>query len=180
MFNIINSAIKKGGLTQEAVASSCGLSRSAFLRKVNGEQAMTPDDAVVIADAINLPQLTHIYCQKSCSIGQKYCFPILNNVNLDIVAGLVKYRQEVKESLALLDEMIDITMNKRDAEDYTPDELAFLNQGFQQMHDVEHTLETVKMQSWRITNVEDGIKVHNKKVYDKKYAVKDKPEIRVM
>ena len=26
---------------------------------------------------------------------------------------------------------------------------------------------------------EDGIKVHNKKVYDKKYAVKDKPEIRV-
>ena len=53
--DIVNAQIRKIGSTQEAVAGSCGMSRSAFLKRVNGEQVMTPDDALAIAEAIDLP-----------------------------------------------------------------------------------------------------------------------------
>lgn len=177
--DIVNAQIRKIGSTQEAVAGSCGMSRSAFLKRVNGEQVMTPDDALAIAEAIDLPQLTQSYCASQCAIGKAYCYPTLNNVNLAPVAGWSKLRQELKELQMLVDSMIDLTMNKESADDYDAREKALLEDVLEQGMDVEHTFETVKMQSYAVVDVKKVIKRHNQKCLDKKYVDLSKPEIKI-
>lgn len=179
MLDIINAAIKKAGLTQEAVAGACGLSRSAFLRKVNGEQQMTPDDAVMVADAVECPELTMLYCASKCEIGKRYCYPVLNNVNLDPVAILTKYRQEAKEFASVMDEMADLLLNKSGADDCTAEEIAHIERMAHEMLDVEHVIETMKKELWKYINVAELIKEHNSKCESKKYFDRKKPGLKI-
>ena len=79
----------------------------------------------------------------------------------------------------LVDSMIDLTMNKESADDYDAREKALLEDVLEQGMDVEHTFETVKMQSYAVVDVKKVIKRHNQKCLDKKYVDLSKPEIKI-
>lgn len=175
----VNAQIKKIGKTQEGVANEMGMSRSTLLRYLTGETRMTDEIASDLSVVIEMPEFTMFFCVAGCKIGRQYCYPLLNNVNLDPVATLTKYRQEAKEFANVMDEMADLLLNKSGADDCTAEEIAHIERMAHEMLDVEHVIETMKKELWRFVNVAGLIAEHNSKCEQKKYVDKKKPGLKI-
>lgn len=177
MREIIEAAMGKAGITQMDLANRIHKSRSATQRLIYGMQPMTPDDAMNLADAIECPTLTMVYCRQGCVIGKKYGFDLLNNVDLNPTAILAKYRQEEREAHEALDVMLGIVINKKGVADCTDIELSDLWHCALEMLDLEHVIETLKLRLWDFLNVEDLIAEHNKKCRQRGYVDPKKLEL---
>lgn len=177
MQELIKRARERAGLTQEPVARALHMSTSNYRRYENGELPLTTEIVVKLSKILNCPTLTMVWCRKGCDIGRLYCFDILNNVDLSPTAILSKYRQEEREAHAALDEMLDIVLNKRGAADCTDQELAKLWNAAQEMLDMEHVIETLKLRLWNFLNVRDLVHEHNRKCHQKGYVDMKKPDL---
>lgn len=176
---LIQQARKRAGKTQEQTSRAMFMGLRQYQRLEYGEQDMTPDEALKLSKVLDCPTLTMVYCKKSCSIGKRYCFDLLNNVDLSPTAILTKYRQEEREANEALEHLSEIMLNKTNREDCTDEELKLLWRWALEMLDLEHVIETLKMQLWDFLDVAALIREHNMKCHDKRYVDREKPDLRV-
>lgn len=179
MQELIKGARERAGLTQDPVARALHMSTSNYRRYENGELPLNTEIVVKLSKILDCPTLTMVWCRKGCDIGRLYCYELLNNIDLSPMAILAKYRQEEREAHVALDEMLDIVLNKAGAADCTDDELRRLWLAALEMLDVEHVIETLKLRLWDFLNVADLVANHNRKVIERGYVDKHKPELQI-
>jgi len=175
MKEIIRQARKKAGFTQEQAAKKMFMGLRQYQRLEYGEQEMSPEEAVRLAKILNCHALTMVYCRKHCAVGQRYCYDVLNNVDLSPIAILAKMRQEKQEAAEALEKMAEIMLNKRSADDCSELELQELWRWSLEMLDVEHVIETLKMRLWGFLDVAALVREHNLKCLERRYVDEKKP-----
>jgi len=179
MKEIIQQARKRAGLTQEQAAKKMFMGLRQYQRLEYGEQEMTPEEVLRLSKILNCPQLTIVYCKKNCAIGRRYCYSILNNVDLNPTAILTKYRQEAKEAAEALDNLAELMLNKRDKNDCTEEELKQIWRWALEMLDEEHVIETFKMELWKFIDVAALIREHELKCLEKRYYDPRQPDLQL-
>ena len=179
MKEIIQQARKKASLTQEQTARQMFMATRQYQRIEYGEQEMTPEQALRLADIFSCHALTMIYCRKHCAIGKKYCFELLNNVDLSPMAILSKYRQEEREAHEALERLAELMLNKHGRDDCSEGELRELHRWALEMLDLEHVIETLKLRLWDFLDVGELVKEHNRKCLEKRYVDNKKPELQL-
>lgn len=138
-----------------------------------GKIKPSPDMAVSMGEVYGAPQLTAQYCRQECAIGQRYCFDILNNVDLSPVAILTKFIDEKSEIDQMLSRLMTVVLNKRSGADFTEAEMADFKFAVLELLDLEHVIETLKLQIWRFCDVGELVREHNQKCVAQGYY-KDK------
>lgn len=179
MREVIQGARKKAGLTQEQVAKQMFLGVRQYQRLEYGEQEMTPEEALRLGDALECRQITMVYCAKMCAIGRRYCYHVLNNVDLSPTAILTKYRQEEREAHEALENMAVLFLNKRGKDDCTDSELQELHRWSLEMLDLEHVIETLKIRLWDFLDVTKLVQEHNTKCIEKRYYDPRQPDLQL-
>ena len=179
MREIIESARTRMKFPQKYVAGKMFLSIRQYQRLVNGEKTMSPEDALRLADILQCQPITMVYCRKKCPIGQRYCYDLLNNVDLSPMAILSKYRIEEKEASIALDALVELFINKAGKDDCKEEELCQIRKWALELLDLEHVIETLKMRLWDFVNVEELIREHNLKCLEKRYVDTQKPELHL-
>lgn len=165
----IAQARKKQGLTQAELARRLHMSLRSYQLLESGQQALTADQAMRLAGALNAPGLTMAYCRAGCPIGQAYSYELLNNVDLSPTAILVKYRQEAREANDALEKLSDLMLNKRMDQDCSEAEMAEIRRQAHELLDLEHVIETLKLQLWKFLDMGELIREHNQKCLDRHY-----------
>jgi len=179
MKDVIEAARYRKKVTQKYVSGKLFLSVRQYQRLINGEQEMTPEMALRIADILDCPPITMVYCRKYCAIGHRYAFDLLNNVDTSPIAILAKYRMEEQEAHEALNKLVLLFLNKRDKNDCNKDELEELGHWALEMLDLEHVIETLKFRLWDFLNVTELIREHNGKCVIKGYVDEKKPELQL-
>ena len=108
---LIQQARKRAGMTQEQTAKAMFVGLRQYQRFEYGEQEMTPDEALRLSKILDFPTFTMAYCRRACTIGKRYCFELLNNVDLSPTGVLTKYRQEEREANEALQHLSEILLN---------------------------------------------------------------------
>lgn len=179
MQDLIQGARKRAGLTQEQAAKKMFMTKRSYQAVEYEEREMSPEEVLRVSKVLNCPQLTMVYCKKNCAIGRRYCYSILNNVDLNPTAILTKYRQESKEAAEALDMLADVMLNKKDKDDCTEEELKQIWRWALEMLDEEHVIETFKMELWKFIDVAALIREHELKCLEKRYVDEQKPELQL-
>lgn len=172
---IIQQARKKKELTQQRVAKQMFLTLRQYQRLEYGEQEMTPEQAVSLAKVLQCQAVTMHYCRKRCAIGRRYCYEILNNVDLSPQNILIKLYLVHREAGEALGRMMGTIVNKQHSEDFTEAEKRSFKLDFHDLLDLEHTIEMLKIELDRRQwlNIPILIGEHNSKCYRHGYVVSD-------
>ena len=171
-------ARKKAGLSIEEAAFQVSLAlpgdRNLAPRTLAKYEAgeITPDDtmAMAMAEAYGDHNLTALYCKRECAIGRKFCYEVLNNVDLSPVATLAKFAEEKKEVDALLDRLAGIVLNRRGRRSLSDREIGQLENDLLELLDLEHVIETLKLEMWEFVDISDLVQRHNAKCKQKAYV----------
>lgn len=178
MHTLIAAARRDAGLSQSEIARRMHLSVRALQYLESGERELTPEQAMRLSRILNQPALTMIYCRKNCPVGREYCYDILNNVDLSPMAILAKYRQEAREAQEALDKLSELMLNKQSALDCSPAEMTEIRRWAHELLDLEHVIETLKLQLWQFFDVGALVREHNQKCLDKQYYTNKKPALK--
>lgn len=166
---IISQARRQMGITQKKLAKQMHVSLRSYQLLESGQQALSANQVLRLARTLNAPRLTMIYCREKCPIGQAYSYELLNNVDLSPTAILVKYRQEAREANDALEKLSDLMLNKRTAQDYNDAEMAEIRRQAHELLDLEHVIETLKLQLWKFLDMGELVREHNQKCLDRHY-----------
>lgn len=177
MQELIQKARKSAGLTQEQAAKKMFMAKRAYQYLEYGERDMSPDEVLKLSRVLNCPQLTAVYCRKNCAVGKRYCYDVLNNVDLSPMAILAKYRQEEREANEALERLAELMLNKRCEKDCTKEELQEIWRWSLEMLDLEHVIETLKLRLWDFLDVAALVREHNLKCLEMRYVDTRKPEL---
>lgn len=178
MKTLIHQARTTKGMTQEEVARRLYVTKRTY-QNIEYGQDIDPQTAVRLAEVLDCPALTMVYCRKGCAIGKRYCYEVLNNVDLSPMAILAKYRQEEGEAHQALEHMMVLMLNKQGTGDCTEEELAELQRWALEMLDLEHVIETLKLRLWEFIDVAKLIKTHNEKCLEKRYVDPKQPDLKL-
>lgn len=178
MHTLIATARRDAGYSQPEVARKMHLSLRAFQYLESGERELTSEQALKLSRILKQPALTMVYCRQSCAVGREYCYDILNNVDLSPMAILAKYRQEAREAQEALDNLTELMLNKRSAQDCTETEMSEIRRWTHELLDLEHVIETLKLRLWDFIDVSALIREHNQKCMDKRYYCTKKPALK--
>ncbi len=183
MREVIKAARKRAGLTQQEVANQLHITRE-FYNQIENE-AIEPDFSWAerygrLAEIINEDNLTMVVCAKKCFIGQKYCYTLLNNVDLSPMAALAKMESKDRQFDQAWNQLRDLMLNKRTVSDFNAEELLAVEECFSVLLDMEHIIETTKqiatMMGFRVSR---WVADHNQKMVRKKYVDPKKPELQI-
>ena len=177
MNELIRNARRSRNMTQDEVARRLFISDRLYRDYESGEKVLSPEMALKLSKIIDCPALTMVYCRKRCAIGKRYCYDVLNNVDLSPTAILTKYRQEETEAHEALENMAILLLNKQNREDFSEAELKELWKWALEMLDLEHVIETLKLQLWNFIDVAELVRAHNNKCMLKSYVDYRKPEL---
>ena len=178
MKELIRQARISTGLTQEETAKRMYMTTRNY-QNIEYGSPMSPEQAVRLGEILKCPQITMAYCRRACEVGQRYCYDLLNNVDLSPMAILAKYRQEEHEAHEALEQMMVLMLNKHNASDCTDEELVELWRWSLEMLDLEHVIETLKLRLWDFIPVDKLIAGHNQKCIEKHYVDPAKPELQM-
>lgn len=179
MQELIQKARKAAGMTQEQAAQKMFMAKRAYQALEYGEKDMTPDEALKLSRVLDCPTLTMVYCRKKCAVGKRYCYDVLNNVDLSPMAILAKYRQEEREANEALERLAGLMLNKHSGRDCTETELKEIWRWSLEMLDLEHVVETLKLRLWDFLDVAALIREHNLKCLEMRYVDTKKPELHL-
>lgn len=167
------NARKRVGLSIEEAAMQIHIS-SRSLNNYEQQSTIPPPDVVIQMDRVyQEPKLSAWYCSQVCDIGKKYCYELLNNVDLSPMGILAKYRQEEVEAHEAMENIMVLLLNKRGREDCSDQELIELRRWALEMLDLEHVIETMKIRLWDYVDVSELVDEHNRKCRNKKYVVEE-------
>ncbi len=144
-----------------------------------GQTVPAPDVVLGMSQVYHKPEMTQIYCREHCAIGQAYGYEILTAIDMGLPAVVLKLTSEMREAQAVLNTLIDITVNKRAREDFTEPEWTNFCQALQELFDVEHNIEILKMALSKMAGAENAvvelISGHNQKCEDRGYIKRKRP-----
>ncbi len=167
---ILKQARRKVGMTLREAGYRLGFSERHIRHLEAGTRPIDANTIVRAADLYDAPHLTVHFCRQACSIGRRYCYEPLTNIDDSPVAILTKYRDEKREADAVLDQMFSAILNKRDGDEMTDSERATFERAFQELLDVEHVIEVLQLAAVGFVDVPAAIKAHNQKCWDQGYV----------
>ena len=167
-------ARKQAGLSIEEASFRVHIGQRTLCKYEAGETTPPPDVVLKMSEVYKMPQLTAWYCREECAIGQRYCYELLNNVDLSPVAILTKFMDEKSEIDQLLGRLMAVVLNKKSAADFTEQEMEDFKLAVLELLDLEHVIETLKLQIWKFINVAELVKEHNEKCLRQGYVKKEK------
>ena len=129
------------------------------------------------------PSLTVKYCKEHCPIGQAYSYEILNNIDMSVPAVILKLISELREAAVAIEYLTENTVNKRSRADFTDDEWHKFMDAMQELIDVEHNIEILKIAIEGLTEettlIAELTARHNEKCRNRGYAgKKERPLVR--
>lgn len=166
-------ARESSGLSRARAAEELYICERTLAKIEHGEITPAPEVADRMNEVYGLHHLSMWYCKNECPIGQKYCYEILDNVDLSPMAIFAKYRQESNEAYEALDMLTNLLLNKKDKHNCSEDELNEIRRWGHELLDLEHVIETFKLRLWDFLDVKDLIKEHNEKCFKKGYVKKE-------
>ncbi len=173
--DMLRKARLNAGLSLMQAALALGFSERHLRRLETGTQEIDASTVLRASDLYSAPEITTYYCRRSCAIGERYCYELLNAVDISPVAILAKYRDEMGEVNRLLDDLISAVLNRQNGDQLTAGQRALFERAFQELLDVEHVIEVLKLAASRYVDVPAAIRAHNQKCYDRGYV---KPEMK--
>lgn len=162
------------GMTIDHASEQLCIAPRTLAKYESGEIIPSAEMVVAMGEVYGIPQITAYHCKNKCAIGHRYCYYLLNNVDLNPIAILAKFMDEKREMDALLDGLLAIVLNKNGPGDFSSEEMEFFKNALLELCDIEHVIETLKLASWRFVNVGQVIREHNQKCVDQGYFQKEK------
>lgn len=146
------------------------------------ERIPAPDVVLQMCRVYRQPDLTIRYCKKHCPIGQTYSYEILNNIDMNLTAVIMKLTIELKEAVRATEILQELVINKKSKADFTREEWDRFTVAVLEFFDVEHNIEIMKLALEELTEevdlIPELVKQHNQKCLDRGYVRKEKaPEL---
>ncbi|MHB1418873.1 MAG: helix-turn-helix domain-containing protein [Bacillota bacterium] len=135
-----------------------------------GEQQPTPEGTLAISKELEIPWLTQLYCRQHCAIGHAYSYDVLVGVNLDPPSVLMKLISEMEEARQVMMRLQELLVNKNSREDFSATEWVEFSKCIQQLLDVEHNIEVLKITLGYWFDVSEMVRTHNVKCQQKGYT----------
>lgn len=157
-------------ITQEKVAELTDSARRTVQNYLAEESLSTPMFALRFSKATSHPEITYIYCREECPIGQAYCYEYLDQVCMDPVSALAKLGEEHREFDKVYNRLLSLAINKRSVEDFTKEEWRQFEDDLQEMFDLEHNIEMLKIAFEKWIDISPMIARHNQKCIERRYA----------
>lgn len=133
--------------------------------------SVPPADVVcAMAELYKSPYLTEYRCITQCSIGKKYCYVPLNNVDSSFTGIISSLEEETEEMMQVIKQLKKLTKNKNGKADFTTKELKQLRKLLAEVWDVEHNIEVLKIELNRLYPVYEDIQSHNVKCLNHGYS----------
>lgn len=167
------SARKLSGKSIEEAAFRLHIAPRTLCKYEAGETTPPPEVVLGMSQLYKQPDMTLKYCRE-CPIGEAYGYEVLNNVNLDPATVLLKFIGEYREVGELLDRLLELTVNKNERQDFSSDEWQEYIQGLQELLDLEHNIECLKMSLAKWCDVTELVEQHNMKCLQKGYIKKER------
>lgn len=168
-------ARKRAGLSIEEASFQLHIAPRTLCKYEAGETTPPPEVVLNMGEVYNEPRLTARHCRYKCAIGHRYCYEILDNVDLSPIAILTKFAEEKKEVDQLLGRLLSTVLNKRSRDDLTGDEAKELENDTLELLDLEHVIETMKFALWDFLDIAGLIRKHNDKCIQRGYIKTKKP-----
>jgi transcriptional regulator with XRE-family HTH domain len=165
----------EAGLSRRAAGQALALHPKSIEAYESGR--LSPDAAVVLAMAklYGKACLNQQYCRRQCAIGAAYSYEYLNNVDRTPQNILLKLCQAHRDAGEAIGRMLVTIVNKRQADDFSEREKQSFEQGLHELLDLEHTIETLKMElgerQW--CDIPQLVSEHNSKCYRQGYVTHD-------
>ncbi|MGB9904620.1 MAG: helix-turn-helix domain-containing protein [Desulfotomaculales bacterium] len=163
-------ARKQAGLSIEEASFGLHIAPRTLCKYESGETVPPPEVVLEMNRLYRAPWLTQHYCREHCAIGRAYGYEVLTGVNLDPASVMLKLVSEMAEAQAVLQKMLELTVNKNRREDFTPEEWAEFTRCLQEFLDVEHNVETLKISLGCWCDVAELVAAHNKKCRERGYT----------
>lgn len=165
------------GLSQAEAAFRVAIGTRTLSYYESLERMPAPDVVLRMAREYRNPNLTIRYCRE-CPIGEVYSYEYLDNIDKSIPAVTMKLVNELKEAVEAMDSIIEISVNKRNKQDFTEQEWTQFVQAIHELLDVEHNIEIMKIALEGLTEevdlVPELVRDHNQKCLDRGYIKKEK------
>ncbi|MCG8540439.1 MAG: hypothetical protein MJA82_10930 [Clostridia bacterium] len=169
----IEIAIQQSEIPIYRVAEKSFMEEKTLYKIRKGKQQISPDKTVALAKALNKPELIKHHC-KSCEIGKRYHMAYLNgevrNEGHDI---LWKSDVEINELSQVLPSLIKLLFHKSN---FSEEERLAIDKGMDEALDVKHCIEMFEdwySKRFGLEALEERVKQHDKKCYDRNYAKKE-------
>lgn len=171
-------AREAAGLSREEAAFRLFVGSRTLAYYEAGERTPGPDVVMEMARAYNRPDLTVRYCRMSCPIGQAYSYEVLNNIDMSLPAVLLKLICELKEAMKAAGDLMEMTVNKKQRDDFTEEEWKHFLAAVHEFIDVEHNIEILKLTLETLTEEElvpELVARHNQKCRERGYIKEKAP-----
>jgi transcriptional regulator with XRE-family HTH domain len=157
-------------LSIERAADALGIDDRTLWNYETGANTPSPEVALAMSRLYSRPELTHRYCNEVCAIGKAYCYEFLDAVNSDPISVLAKMEGEIEEFQTVFDKLLALTVNKNGRGDFSENEWDRFIMYLQELFDVEHNIEMLKISLGRWCDVSQLIAEHNRKCEARGYT----------
>jgi hypothetical protein len=147
------------------------------LSKYEAKETTAPPDVVLVMSRVyRKPQMVQEYCREYCAIGQSLGYEILNAIDTNPSAVLMKLMSKIEDSQQDLKTLARVLVNKRNRDDFNSCEWTSLSEGAQKLFDIEHNISILRTVLLTLDQeaTESLVAAHNKKCWDHGYARKEK------
>ena len=121
----------------------------------------------IMAKIYDKPELTQFYCKNNCPIGRDFSYELLDNVDLNITTILSKLNIEMKEAQEVMGDLISRSINHE-----FEDDMESFADDLQELLDVEHNIEVLKIKLHQWLDVKEITNIHNEKCIARNYTKK--------
>ncbi|MBO8169316.1 MAG: helix-turn-helix transcriptional regulator [Thermoanaerobacteraceae bacterium] len=171
----IREAREQAGMTAVEAADQIGVSDRQLLRYEHGQSKVAPDIVLRMAEVYRKPELIIQYRQEKDLFEQELGAIELTNVNPDVVAGLVKFEEELEEAINATRNILRMIINHRVSK---KDKQRMPELLEQIVYDVRTATTHVEVQLLALLGLEVGLEAHRRheeKCIKKGYKTKKKP-----
>ncbi len=169
----LKAARMESGLSRRAAGEALALHPKSIEAYESGHHAPAPAVVMAMAKLYGQPCLNQRYCRCECAIGASYSYEMLNNVDRSPQNILLKLHQVHREAGEAIGRMLSTVINKQQACDFTDGEQRSIKRDLHDLMDLEHTIETLKMElgerQW--CDIPQLVSEHNSKCFDRGYVV---------
>jgi len=170
------NARKAAGLCIDEAAFRLHIASRTLCKYEAGENTPGPDVVLGMSREYRRPDMIQRYCRENCAIGRSHGYEVLNAIDTNPSAVLMKLMNKIDDSHQDLKVLARVLVNKRSRDDFTDDEWAYLSEAAQKLFDIEHNIAILRTVFFSLDQEGTAIlvAVHNQKCWDKGYVRKEK------
>jgi transcriptional regulator with XRE-family HTH domain len=168
-------ARKAAGLSIDEAAFRVNVASRTLCNYESGKNTPEPDVVLGMSREYRKPEMIQEYCRENCAIGRTYGYEVLNAIDTNPSAVLMKLLNKLEDSHPELKSLARILVNKRTRDDFTDCEWVDLSGAAQKLFDIEHNISILRMVFVALDQkaAEELVAEHNQKCWQKGYARKE-------